>query len=316
MANQVQLAYTHDGRSFNGYERYSRKFDGKRMYVTSLPDVIPFSRTNKLCNTNPIRHILDEIEALTIHLEALKKHSFLNDIPDFVFDGEVLYFEDIETGIENFKKAISLTSRKYQRSADCDKLYYVLFDIIDQECFEEKIPYMPFDGVYELMCKLLGAREFSGREDLLKTDYPHIFIAKQHHSVRLLEKQEGFENWEGLMCRDGSATYDYKRSLHLLKLKDFYDCECPIVGFKEGVGKYEGTLGAIIVDYKGHEVSVGTGFIDQERDIIWNNREKYKNLLLRVKYFEESCDAKGKVSLRFPSFLGFRDYDLNDIAIK
>ena len=53
-------------------------------------------------------------------------------------------------------------------------------------------------------------------------DYPHIFIAKQHHSVRLLEKQEGFEDWEGLMCRDGSASYDYKRSLHLLKLKEFF----------------------------------------------------------------------------------------------
>ena len=53
---QVQLAEDYDGTKFeNGL--YSRKFDGKRMYIM---DGVAYSRSNKPCKVAPIRHILDQ----------------------------------------------------------------------------------------------------------------------------------------------------------------------------------------------------------------------------------------------------------------
>lgn len=116
------------------------------------------------------------------------------------------------------------------------------------------------------------------------------------------------------MCRNANIPYEYKRTHNLLKIKGWYDCECPIVGFKEGLGKYEGTLGAILVSYKDNIVAVGTGLSDCDRDVIWANRDYYKNLSLKIKYFEESTNAKGEFSLRFPTYICFRDAELSDIT--
>jgi DNA ligase 1 len=49
---------------------------------------------------------------------------------------------------------------------------------------------------------------------------------------------------EGVMLRAPGSPYDSKRSSYLLKVKQLFDDECKIIGYKKGSGKYADMLGA------------------------------------------------------------------------
>ena len=183
MTEHVQLAHTFKGKMFeNGL--YSRKFDGKRMYILNNKG---YSRAAKECRPLPILHITDEI-----------KSSPLNEFK-YVTDGEVLYFEP---GFkEDFKKTVSLTSR-IAWSPECRNLYYVIFDIIAESMFTNKwAPSLPFKDIYEHLCFLLAAEAIPGRTDLLKTRFPHILIARQTENMEELTSDDNYQNWEGQIGR-------------------------------------------------------------------------------------------------------------------
>ena len=298
---QVQLAHTFKGKMFE-CGLYSRKFDGKRMYIM---DGVGYSRTNKKCRPAPIKHIIEEI-----------KQSHIS-VFNYIADGEVLYFKP---GFqEDFKQTVSLTSR-IARAPECNNLYYVIFDIIDKAIFCSSVPEetSKFKTMYGHLCYMLGAVPIPGRTDLLKTKYPHILIACQTENMKELTSDPNYPNWEGLIYRNADAPYEFKRSQNILKIKKWYDIELPVTGFQEGLGKHEGRLGALLVNYKGNTVSVGSGFNDQEREAIWsqlNNPKSFLSILMqngelfiKVKYFEESTNADGGVSLRFPIYQCFRDF--------
>jgi len=286
----VQLAKPID-RNFKGFDNsyYSRKFDGKRMYIL---DGKGYSRTGKLCYQDPIKHIINEINEIDIWQE-------------YVFDGELLYFND--DGIEDFRKGISLSNSKDYKD-ECYNLIYVIFDIIPRACFVRQKTYEPFSKEYTNLILILDCKEIT-RPDLMTTKHPHIFVARQYTNLESLRNYKDFDKWEGLMVRDGDEPYQLKRTGNLRKIKKFKDIELPIADIIEGTGKYEGTLGSIVVSYRNNLVYVGSGFADEQRDRIWNNWDDYKNMYLKVKYFEESTNDKGEYSLRFPTFVAFRNLE-------
>ena len=69
------------------------------------------------------------------------------------------------------------------------------------------------------------------------------------------------------------------------------------------------TMTNIIVDYKGFNVSVGSGFSLSERNEYYNDPELIKNKIVTIKYFEETKNDQGGLSLRFPTFKGIRNYE-------
>ena len=305
---QVQLAKPYDHKyleKFKGIGYYSRKFDGKRMYYL---DDIAYSRDNKICRPAPISHITAQISACS-------------ELNNYVTDGEVLYFN--EDYSENFKKAISLTSR-IERSPECERLYYVIFDLLHTENFLLEASDVPFGEAYTRALQLLEAEPIKGRCDLLKTKLPNVYLAKQSSDLFEFTNHPQYKDWEGLMLRDAGTPYEYKRSGKLLKIKQWKDTECKVIGVKAGIGKHLGRLGALIVDYKGCVVAVGSGFDDQEREILWRELKEggrlYNSLVngelyIKVKYFEESQDANGNMSLRFPTYLCFRDTNLGEFVL-
>lgn len=113
---------------------------------------------------------------------------------------------------------------------------------------------------------------------------------------------------EGVMINILDAPYEFKRTNNLLKVKKMNDIDLPILDFEEGTNKHKGKLGAIITEYKGFPLKVGSGFTDELREKIWNNKEDYRGLTMIVQYFEETTNQEGGISLRFPVFLDFR-YD-------
>jgi len=68
-------------------------------------------------------------------------------------------------------------------------------------------------------------------------------------------------------------------------------------------------LGSIVVDYKGYELGVGSGFSDKDREYYWNNQDEIVGKIVEISYFEESSNDKGTESLRFPVFKAVREKD-------
>ena len=108
------------------------------------------------------------------------------------------------------------------------------------------------------------------------------------------------------MLNKSKAAYECKRSKNILKLKVMETVDCKVIGFEEGEGRNKGKLGAMLIDYKGHVVGVGSGFSDKDREEIFNNQDKYLNRIAEIQYFEESTNKDGGISLRFPVFKTFR----------
>lgn len=137
------------------------------------------------------------------------------------------------------------------------------------------------------------------------------------------------QGYEGIMLRSPDGPYKCGRSTekegYLLKLKRFEDAEAWVTGFEERMhnaneqkrdafGHAErsshkanmvptGMLGALVVD-KGDGVvfKIGTGFTEEQRKEIWNNRHKYMSKLVKFK----SQPTGVKEAPRFPVFLGWR----------
>lgn len=110
---------------------------------------------------------------------------------------------------------------------------------------------------------------------------------------------------EGVMLNTASGLYEVKRSKSLIKIKYSEEVVLPVSGFIEGEGKYEGTLGAVVVDYKNYKVGVGSGFTDYERDDIWINKDKYIGKQIEIETFGESVNTAGGLSLNCPIFKRF-----------
>lgn len=104
---------------------------------------------------------------------------------------------------------------------------------------------------------------------------------------------------EGVMLRNPNSVYQQgRRSWDLMKVKRFHDAEAIVIGYTKGTGKYEGVMGALVCDYVGHEIFIGTGFNDTDRA-----SPPPKHSIIKFKYFElEESGAP-----RFPVYLGLRE---------
>ena len=91
----------------------------------------------------------------------------------------------------------------------------------------------------------------------------------------------------------------------MLKVKHTEEHTLIVVDMLEGTGKFEDMLGALIVDYKGNKLGVGSGFTDSQRMILWNNKEVYIGMQVEIETFGESKNALGEVSLNCPIFKRF-----------
>ena len=110
---------------------------------------------------------------------------------------------------------------------------------------------------------------------------------------------------EGVMLNTAEGLYEVKRSRQLLKVKYTEEHTLTVVDMIEGTGKFEDMLGALVVDYKGNRLGVGSGFNDAQRLEIWNNPSKYIGKSIEIDTFGESTNLQGFKSLNCPIFKRF-----------
>ena len=115
------------------------------------------------------------------------------------------------------------------------------------------------------------------------------------------------EGYEGSIIR-ANQLYKHKRSPYLLKVKDFSDTEATIVGYEEGKGKRQGTLGKFIMqDDEGIEFGCppGKGYDYKDLAGMLDNIHYYIGKRATFTYFQRT--KKG--SYRHPLFKSLRNYE-------
>jgi DNA ligase-1 len=113
--------------------------------------------------------------------------------------------------------------------------------------------------------------------------------------------------WEGLMIRK-NEIYKGKRSSDILKIKTFVDAEYLVVGVENSINRVivegkeveEEMLKNVIIEHKGCQVQVGSGFSQEQRRKYFKNPEEIIGKTITVQYFEETENLQGGYSLRFP----------------
>lgn len=104
-----------------------------------------------------------------------------------------------------------------------------------------------------------------------KIGSPYMALVDQQRAStheKLMERLEHVVDvgGEGLMLRLGASEYRSGRSNDLLKVKQYQDAEAVVVQHLPGKGKYEGSMGSLLVELEnGRQFRIGSGFSDSER---------------------------------------------------
>ena len=119
-----------------------------------------------------------------------------------------------------------------------------------------------------------------------------------------MERTYAEQGYEGAMVLPDIPYYKGKKSNRLLKFKTMLSMDCIVTGMYEGGGKYEGMMGGLNLKQEDSKLcDVGSGFSDEEREYIWQNKEEIAGKIAEIKYQELTPDG----IMRFPIFLRWRN---------
>ncbi len=90
-------------------------------------------------------------------------------------------------------------------------------------------------------------------------------VCKGQEDLKLELKRVEQLGAEGLVVRNPKALYIDKRTSEALKVKSFQDDECVVSGYTKGHGKFKGLVGALICEWHGKVLKIGSGLSDEDR---------------------------------------------------
>lgn len=264
----------------------SRKLDGVRcVTIIDGNDIRFYSRSGL------------EFETLSSLKKDLEKNLDFNQIykefsGKLIIDGELCIVDS--DGNENFQDVMKEIKRK---NHTIQNPMYLVFDVLTfEEFFDNQYSNVP---LHERLKRV----SFDVLTNVKVID--QIKVRDNNHFEEM--KNESIEKrWEGLIIR--TPEYYGKKSNKLLKVKMFQDAEYKVQGMEVGNIRYvvngkeveEEMLSSVIINHKGNDVSVGSGFTIDQRRYYYENYDQILLKMVTVKYFCESIDKNGKVSLRFP----------------
>ena len=240
----------------------------------------------------------EEFWVLDVLKDALKSCSDVLD--GYVLDGELSLITD--DGSDDFQGIMKQIRRK---NHTIQQIRYNVFDMLTQEEFDTRTSTRTFSERYAQLQSIKEKLEATG----------HIKVVDQV----LMDSEETLENlrqavidngWEGLMLRK-DCEYKGKRSYDLMKVKNFSDAEYVVESVEYGVKpmlidglmKDVECVAALHFSHKGFDVKCGSGMNDSQRVEWKEDPSKIIGKTIKVKYFEETTDQNGNISLRFPILL-------------
>ena len=270
--------YDPDRVTWDDYVYMQPKLDGVRCLFTKDG---AFSRTGKQFMN--VRHIEEDLE------DTFKV------LPWLVLDGE-LYNHNLRN---DFEKIISLVRK--QKPTDEDRsearrlTQYHVYDYTG-------IDYKSGEGIkYRKRMHNLNV------SDIYTPSVKHVkaYLCATSAMSKVLHASFLDDGYEGSIMRL-NTTYQQKRSYSLMKFKDFHDAEAEIIGWVEGKGKREGTIGKFVAkDVDGNEF--GMPVMDKFKKLQRNFKEmqKWVGKIASFTYFERTKAN----SYRHPLFKTLRNYE-------
>ena len=276
------LAYKVDAKPVDWTKKVymQPKLDGVRCLIqlNDKGEVHAYSRTGKPWLN--IAHILEDLEY------------FFEIHPDVVLDGE-LYNHDLR---DDFEKIISLVRK--QKPNDEQRLEAA--KLVQFHCYDyvETVMNMPYSYRKDQLCT---SDMYSDCVKYVPTTSVAEDQAQIQHQLNLDEGYEG-----SILRLD--TPYQCKRSYSLQKFKDFHDTEATIVGYVDGKGKREGTLGKFLMqDDDGITFGCppGKGYNYKMLADMLTNIHNYIGKRATFTYFERTKAG----SYRHPLFKTLRNYE-------
>ena len=276
------LAYKVDAKPIDWTNKVymQPKLDGVRCLIqlNDKGEVYAYSRTGKPWLN--IAHILEDLEY------------FFEIHPDVILDGE-LYNHDLR---DDFEKIISLVRK--QKPTDKQRLEAT--KLVQFHCYDyvETVMNMPYSYRKDQLCT---SDMYSDCVKYVPTTSVAEDQAQIQHQLNLDEGYEG-----SILRLD--TPYQCKRSYSLQKFKDFHDTEATIVGYVDGKGKREGTLGKFLMqDDDGITFGCppGKGYNYKMLAGMLTNIHNYIGKRATFTYFERTKAG----SYRHPLFKTLRNYE-------
>ena len=236
-------------------------------------------------------HIIEQIEKLGLQ--------------DYFINGELI--RENKEGLTNEANFRETTSIVNSDEPNKPNINFVIFDMVQVDEFDN-------DNCKETYGDRVDEMKQLDRSITLSNGVTNIKVIKFYYrgtDQAMIDKYLDVvveNDEEGLMCIPTKSLYKRKRHNDIKKVKRFYTVDLKVIGYEEGDGRLKGTLGTLFVDYKGNRVGVGSGFTDEQRTLIWVNKDNIEGTIIEVKYKEVTKDKKtGLESLQFPVFVGFRN---------
>lgn len=220
------------------------KRDGFRLLIV---DGIPQSRSGK--SLHNIQHILDELG---------------DSVNGRVIDGELH---------GNSWEETSHVARASKSERDI-KLTYTIFDVLHYNEWKEQQCDRTLAWRQSRFSYFKETEHVQFVQPITVASYRDFLEA---HNINL---QNGCD---GTVLKLKDSLYEFKRTKTWLKVKPVLDCDCLVVGMKEGTGKYKGMLGALEVVPEAMDVSTFvSGMDDEKRRDWWLERETKWSMIGKV----------------------------------
>lgn len=276
------------------YERNIEYLQGKEFAITEKLDGVRCMLVKYGRNVNLYARSGRTIEGCA-DIIAAAKNCARND---FVLDGELTCAKKSGNAMEQFRKTMAIVGSKGKKS----DLQFNVFDYIDYKEYIEQASTLNYKKRRDKLETIVG-----GMNSRWVQAVPVLYMGMDTSVITPMFLDIINKGKEGLMLNVMSATYEYKRTKNLLKVKMQNVGEYKVIEIKQGTGKYEGMAGALVVDYNGYKLGVGSGLSDALRKAIWLRSGDYLGRYAVVEYNVPSTNADGEESVRHSRFVAFRD---------
>lgn len=248
--------------------------------------------------------------------DDLEKEAFEKLPAGYVYDGEMVSLELEDWILNNMKSGMAVTpdrqlftdavSHAFSHEKN-KKGVFNMFDMVPISEWETNHFTESLEVRYNRIHEMISPIEL----ETIKV-VPTTRVFDKDNPDDLKEIVELFHyyisiGWEGIMIKNYDATYAFKRTKDLIKMKLMLSADLEVVDIYEGKKdtKYVGSLGGVYVNYPASDgntylVGVGSGWSDEERDLFWKHPELIVGKTIEVSYQSESKNQDGGYSMSFP----------------
>jgi DNA ligase 1 len=228
--------------------------------------------------------IFENFPSIVETLEALCQNS------SFFLDGEIMS-DDF-----NAMQQTAMSSKSKKSVGD---VKYHVFGWIDSDEFTSGNFKMPTKQRLDNLTAF-----FQTNPGLANVVQVQQTLVHKVEDILALEQQYLLQGLEGAMALPNIPYYLGKKSNRLMKFKTMYSMDCKVVGLYEGEGKHEGRMGGLkLTQENGLACDVGSGFTDEDREVIWKDPSCAVGRIAEIKYQELTPDGV----MRFPVFMRWRN---------